>query len=297
MTASTVLLPSVRCAFGELVDYAGLFPPAELSLTQAVQEYHEARTGPYAWILGRFIITAPLLVGSAESADPFSVILEGAPETLAALATSRSHGTRIEALEIPLDKSTASDAAPDAIALIKENIAVAALDDLPAYVELPRHENWASSLSSTMMALRAGSMHAKIRCGGATEDAFPSVAEVATFIRAARHANVSFKATAGLHHPIRHRDAATGFFMHGFFNLLTAAALAMRVSPRMLEQVIAEEDAAAFRFDDDSLAWRDQRVTLGELEATRRDAFVAYGSCSFSEPVDDLKALGLLSAQ
>lgn len=82
--------------------------------------------------------------------------------------------------------------------------------------------------------------------------------------------------------------------MHGFLNLLAAATLAHRVSPSTLEQILAEEDPAAFHFGDEAMAWREDRVTLSEIDAARRDDFAAYGSCSFREPVEDLTALAIL---
>ncbi len=138
---------------------------------------------------------------------------------------------------------------------------------------------------------------AKLRCGGVTAEAFPSVDEVAEFIAAAQDAKVSFKATAGLHHPVRRRDERTGFAMHGFLNILTAAALAPRATREMLRRIVAEEEPSAFVFDDQSLSWRSERIDLVELTRTRRQAFLGYGSCSFDEPVEDLIALGLLPPQ
>jgi hypothetical protein len=96
---------------------------------------------------------------------------------------------------------------------------------------------------------------------------------------------------------VRHRDAATGFEMHGFLNLLAAAALSERIDPATLRSVLAEEDPGKFRFEADCLKWREQRIGLEELERTRTDAFVAFGSCSFSEPVDDLIAMDVLKAR
>jgi hypothetical protein len=83
--------------------------------------------------------------------------------------------------------------------------------------------------------------------------------------------------------------------MHGFLNILAAAALAPHGDRPMLQRIVAEDDPAAFHFEDAALCWRDERIELGELESSRRTAFVAYGSCSFSEPVDDLEALGVLA--
>src|SRR5580700_4575401 len=114
------------------------------------------------------------------------------------------------------------------------------------------------------------------------------------FVAAASDARTPFKATAGLHHPVRRLDRATGFMMHGFLNLLAAAALAPRVPRETLTAIIAEEDPGAFAFDDTAFAWRDQRVCIAELQTARRSAFVSYGSCSFDDPVEDLTALNLL---
>ena len=83
--------------------------------------------------------------------------------------------------------------------------------------------------------------------------------------------------------------------MHGFLNLLAAAALAPRSDLDALLRIVAEEDARAFAFDEATFAWRDRRVNLDYLRSTRACAFAGYGSCSFDEPIADLTALGLFS--
>lgn len=290
MTASTALRPSVRAAFGELIDYAGLFPPAQLTLAQARDEYRASRAGLHAWMLGRFIISAPLLVESVQIIEePLSVIVDADPERLAEIAALRQRGAKIEALEIPLPSDISADAAVDAIETLSESVFGAGLDDLPVFVEIPRSGGWG--------ALSCEGFGAKLRCGGLRAEAFPSVEHVADFIAEAHDSDVPFKATAGLHHPVRHRDPATGFMMHGFLNILAAAALAGRVQRGTLKYVIAEEDPSAFKFDDDSLQWRDQRVNVAQLRDARQRAFVSYGSCSFAEPIEDLEALGILSGR
>jgi hypothetical protein len=297
MTAFTALRPAVRAAFGELIDYAGLFPPAQLTLAQARDEYRASRAGSHAWMLGRFIIPAQLLVESAHTVEgPFSVIVERQAK-LDGLASARKAGVNVEALETPLREAPSADDVPGAIERLRSALAHAALDDLPTYVEIPRFARWNEWLPRAMNALRNAGLHAKIRCGGLTADAFPSVQDVAAFIAAARAAKVSFKATAGLHHPVRHRDRSTGSYMHGFLNLIAAAAMAPDSSAQTLERIVEEEDPAAFRFEDDAFLWRDRRASVQDLAIARRDAFVAYGSCSFAEPVADLKALGILNGQ
>jgi hypothetical protein len=295
MSTSTALNPAVRAAFTGLIDYAGLFPPAQLPMAQADAEYRRERAGAYAWMLGRFIIPDHALQTlPPELTGPFSVIVQlGSDfEGLHSVAERRAAGARIEALEVALPKT--DDAIPIMLDFIGD---VRTLEDLPIYVEIPRTPSWSELLVPTMSALRTSGFGAKIRCGGLNADAFPSVDEVASFVTAARKENVPFKATAGLHHPVRHIDRASGFTMHGFLNLLAAATLAPRVDGETLARIVAEEDPRAFVFGDESFSWRDHRVSTAQLERARREGFVAYGSCSFSEPVDDLIGLGILPAR
>jgi hypothetical protein len=296
MATSTALRPSVRAAFGGLIDYAGLFPPAQLSIEAAQAEYETARRGTHAWMLGRFIVSAPLVTTWSSVRVPLSVIVSAELDDLERLATFAGKIAHIEVLEIPLPQNSASDVI-GAIDKLAADFAIAGLSGLPAFVEFSRSEDWLQLLPAAMNSLARAELGAKLRCGGVTAQAFPTVDEVTAFVAAAKDANVAFKATAGLHHPVRHRDPKTGFTMHGFFNLIAAAALAPRVDWKTLQHIVAEEDPSAFTFDDTSFNWRNERIDLAELTRTRNDAFVAYGSCSFTEPVDDLLALGLLSAR
>jgi hypothetical protein len=312
MSTSTALAPSARAAFGALVDYAGLFPPAKLAMADAVAEYDAARHGPHAWMLGRFVVPASRLAELIEAigtrdAFALSVIVDAeadprrwfgsAQRSLGAIAGYRVSGPkiRIEALEAPLPPLLSQRETYDAaLGQFAGLVARAGLRDLEVYAEWPRDDRWHELLPAAMTAAARSRLGAKIRCGGVTADAFPSVADVAAFLDAAATEHVPFKATAGLHHPVRHHNAEAGVTMHGFLNLLAAATLAHRVSRETLEQILAEEDPAAFHFDDESMAWRDDRVALDDIAAARRDDFVSYGSCSFSEPVEDLTALAIL---
>jgi len=131
---------------------------------------------------------------------------------------------------------------------------------------------------------------AKVRCGGPTPDMFPSPAELAHFICGCRDRGLPFKATAGLHHPIRDGVA------HGFLNLLGASVLAHAegAGPRDLVAVLLDEDAAAFAVGDDAFTVRGHALGAGAVAATRERLFTGFGSCSFSEPVEDLRGLRIL---
>ena len=156
-------------------------------------------------------------------------------------------------------------------------------------------------LDGLLSTLRRRGARAKARTGGVVPDAIPDPADLARFIAACAAASVPWKATAGLHHPIRAERALTyepgspRAVMHGFLNVFAAAAFAGGGAPAAdLEAVLREEDAAAFRLDEDGLSWRHLRVATAELARSRRDFASSFGSCSFAEPVADLRSLGVL---
>jgi hypothetical protein len=137
--------------------------------------------------------------------------------------------------------------------------------------------------------------------GGETADKFPAPENMVEFIRLCAAANVAFKATAGLHHPLRsvHRfsyqpDSPSGV-MHGFVNVFLAAAfLRAGMETKLALQLLEEQSADAFHFDADGVGWREHRLGRREIAAARRSFAVSFGSCSFTEPIDDLKSLRLL---
>jgi len=271
------LAPALRAALERLIDFAGLFPPAELPMEEAVASYDRARASAPAWMLGRFIVPAARLVelrGVLAEHPRFELSVIAAPGAFDLVARERrANWATIGALEVPL-----GDASVAACADAAEQTG---LRDLPIFIESRR-----VSQEGQFEVLAAHRFGAKLRCGGTLPEAFPSVSEVAAFIAQTSAAGVAFKATAGLHHPVRHFNAAASVTMHGFLNLLVAAVAAPRADVAALERIIAEEDPAALISAlDDTAAVRSARAR-----------FVSYGSCSFDEPVDDLRALRILAA-
>ena len=262
---------------GRLIDHAALFPPASLDVPEALEADRRARATPEAWMLDRFIVPASRLGELPAQTPPLSVVLDRGEGDLDALA-----GYDVVLLEGRIDPEWI----PETQALVDAKLGV------PAFWELVPGR----ALTGEVAAVREAGAGAKIRCGGVTADAFPGVEAVAAFVLACRDAGVQFKATAGLHHPIRHVDPATGFHMHGFLNLLAAAVFA-HMGEDDLVPVLAEEDPAAFAVDAGGLEVHGRRAGAAAIEAARAELFVAYGSCSFSEPVEDLTALGILPLQ
>lgn len=254
---------SLRILLDGLIDYAGLFPPAALSMQDAVRNYARYREEEHSWALGRFVVPAER-VREVPRTFPLSV-----------LATPANIPEREPVLEV---KATTIEEIEEIARQTAGRTVFVELTDL-----------------ALIGAIREHSLRAKIRTGGITPDAFPTAASIAAFLRACKAEGVAFKATAGLHHPLRcvkpltyEPHAAVGM-MHGFVNVFLAAAMLDDA-----EAILAEEDGAAFAFDDEGARWRDRQVRNEELRAMRRTFGISFGSCSFEEPIADLKALGWL---
>jgi hypothetical protein len=290
---------TLRVLLEGLVDYAGLFPPAALSMSDAVANYAAYLDSADAWALGRFVVTAERLDELASEAARYAGA-DVAPWRVSALIGERpaDDAERIRAYNavhvgaLVVDTVEVRVSTPDAIAE-----AARALTGFTMFVELPLAEN----PDALVRGVKLVGARAKVRTGGVTADVFPPAAKLARFIACCARHELPFKATAGLHHPLRgeHRltyesDAPSGV-MFGFLNVFLAAAFARcGASEQVLEAVLEEREPAAFRFADDGVQWRDQRVSIAQLTASRERLALAFGSCSFREPIDDLHQLALL---
>jgi hypothetical protein len=297
-----------RALFGSLIDHAALFPPASMTMKDAVAEDRAARGGEYGWMLARFVCPASRLdelregFGGWPATPPLSVVLDGVGQTdeaswsealeadTQAVASAAQSGAPIEAVELRLPSPR-----PGSAALIAAQTVLRPLK-LEVYLELLPGEAWRNDIPAAIGSASAIGARVKVRCGGETAAAVPPVEMLALALASCRDTGVVLKATAGLHHPIRHTDEATGITMHGFLNLLAAAAFgaAHNLRPSGIERVLAAQDPAAFELTADELRVDGQRASADEIAAARRHLFISYGSCSWREPVDDLKELGVL---
>lgn len=325
---------STQAFLREIVDYAGLFPPAQLALEPAVASYAAYQQSPDAWMLGRFICPAAKLAALASFRDTLfteerplrlSVLGRGGEtpaEFLAGLradlaAINQLHAApdrrvRAEAFEVRLPAALVKDDCTEALVKLMEETRTAfhdaALRDLPLACEAPLnalHSDAgriaAAGLSFYNLRLameRRGSpadrVALKLRCGGVEAAAFPSVERLASVLDAVRECGVAAKFTAGLHHPLRRYDAGVQAHMHGFVNVFGGLLLATAhdLLREEIEQILNEEDAAAFAFTDEGFRWRELTISTAEITAARGAVALAFGSCSFDEPREDLRALG-----
>jgi hypothetical protein len=290
------MLPSTNALLTAIVDYAGLFPPAKLDLWQAMANYVQYASTPERWLLGRFVLPASRLDQFQSLLPEFSlaqwslsVIVEETSIGLEQVQSCISYPQiAVRALEfLPL--------APGAIAQV--------LPLLPTGVEAFFEVPWNSDLDAVLQILQSTQAAIKLRTGGITAEAFPSSFELGKAILGCARAQVPFKATAGLHHPLPtiqrltdDPDSAT-VAMHGALNVALLAALTFQQTIPLPEAVVmleAGEIQDNFQFLADGIVWGDRTLSLAELEAARHHCFRSFGSCSFKEPVEDLKALQLI---
>lgn len=310
---------SLRTLMAGLIDYAGLFPPAKLAMAPSAEAFGRSLMGEHAWMLGRFICPASRLREFSQAAsalmpgtfatsgyrehaagEPWrlSVIIDGElRQDLATIDAFNNHHQLehhglcfADAIELKVAKAEQIDRAIDAIP-----------DSIHPFFEFPPEVVGSGDCRGFVAALAGHGASAKIRTGGIAPDAFPAPRAVAEFMLACCGAGVSFKATAGLHHPVRAEYPLTYdpnppcATMHGFLNVFIAATfiLSHRIDSERATAVLNERQADQFRFTDEGVRWNGLFAEVAQIARAREAFCLSYGSCSFDEPVADLQRLGL----
>jgi hypothetical protein len=291
---------ALRSLLAGLVDYAGLFPPAGLEMSAAVHNYAAYRAGDDAWILGRFVVPVSRFEELSEAIDALGA--QAAPEwRLTAVAgsdaaadlehvrefTRNARGrARVDSLEAKLTTANAI-----------ERVAKSATPDLTIFAEIPLD----GDAEPLVAAVKRANIHAKVRTGGVTPESIPSPEAVLRFMRCCISAGVPFKATAGLHHPIRadypltYESGSPVGLMHGFLNVFLAAGfLTNRMTDADALELLNERDPAAFTTTPTTIRWRGAVLDESQIDALRGRVALSFGSCSFREPVEELRKLALL---
>jgi hypothetical protein len=287
---------SLRAMLAGLIDYAGLFPPASLEMSAAVANYARYLAGEHSEMLGRFLLPASRLGEFESVANSLAggtvwhlsaLVAEPVRDMPAIAEFNHRNASRfiVDAAEL---KASAAGEILHARVLIHQSIT--------PYFEIGP----AMATELVPMILRVNG-RAKIRTGGIIESAFPTSEAVADFILGCTRYEVAFKATAGLHHPVRclkplsyAPDAPIGT-MHGFLNVFVAAVFSsMGIGRQQLVEILACEHAGDFEFTDQGMKWHDASAGVEDISAARRGFAISFGSCSFEEPVADLRGLDLL---
>lgn len=255
---SKSVAPALRALVEKLIDYAGMFPPAQLPLDDTVCQYVNYKNSEQSWMLRWLVVSAKELPSVPRELDGQLAVL----------------GTSDDARAASLETTSVVDAKH------------------PVYCEVAPDD------LAALDAVKTAGCFAKIRTGGVRPEAVPSPADVAAFITACAERRLPFKATAGLHHPVRAEYALTyepdspRALMHGFINVLMAAAFAWNGRSEIVE-ILSETDPTAFKFDERA-HWRNISLSADEVRKSRTEFLHSIGSCSFEEPVQELQKLGLM---
>lgn len=325
----TLLTPSLQALLAEIVDYAGLFPPAELPLHTAIRNYARYRHDPEAWMLARFVIPVARLDALTafsrlfREPEPFSFSALGTGGTTADAfldtfaqdleALERFHvdhldRVRADVMEMRLPETLLHARAAPVHTFLDDayhRLVAAGTAQLDLFYEVPHDVSddviravlaAMAEHNSTQSVPARSTVGLKVRCGGLEPEAVPPVTHLARVIAGCRDAGVRFKATAGLHHPVRHYSTSLDVPMHGFLNVFGAAVLAVEhdLEEEDIQAVLLEEDPDAFRFTKTQFAWHDLAASTDTIHFVRDELAVSFGSCSFDEPRDDLKELELI---
>jgi hypothetical protein len=300
---------SLRALLNQAIDYAGMFPPCALPLEPALRNQASYVRSPEAWILNGFVLP----VGQFNAATKFGSQFDAShPLRVAALGPKTAN---VEAFFDALTDATVAIRSlsrsdvdlvsvshlemclPDDIDSVSLREATRILAELPVFWEaLPeKAEQTIALIARRKRDEETATSGYKLRTGGVTADAFPNSAQIARALVTAATHQLPIKFTAGLHHPIRQFRDEVNTKMHGFLNVLGAAVLAAEHQWNVDQAVtmLEDEDPRSFSFTDDLFAWRDWKIDTERLRY-RRKFVKSFGSCSFDEPRDDLRALNLL---
>lgn len=297
----------LRFLLENLIDYAGLFPPAELTMAEAVKNYAAYRQSEHAWMLGKFIVPAARLEEFEQAAaELWPRDSEADFWKLSALGGANLNDDLAQINRFSRRRTAGETAAVVMIDTIEFKVSTVAeietaMQTMPptltCFIEIPINDN----PTELIKTIGEHGAFAKVRTGGVTVDAFPSSQNLACFIATCAEEDVGFKATAGLHHPLRSVNRLTyqpdsdSAMMHGFLNVFLAAAFAQNgLNAEQLAGMLEETSLEAFRFEEGCVYWRDEMLVVGHIRNARHLFSIAFGSCSFTEPVEDLQRLQLL---
>lgn len=305
---------SVRQLMRGLVDYAGLFPPAKLGMSEAVAAFARHRRSAQAWGLSRFICPVSRLEEWSEAASPWLSALPDSPDApppepwcLSVLIDGPLEAS-LSAIERFNAGHHAGNGHRHALSAVVDTVEVKvqntqtvelALERLPEelypFFEVPADADF-RGFAACLAGQGAG---AKLRTGGIVAEAFPTCGRLAEFMEVMLAAEVPFKATAGLHHPVRgertltYEPDAPRATMHGFVNVFIGAAMlhAGVVRGQRLVELLEETDPGAFVFGPEWAAWRGLRVSIEQIAQARENFAICFGSCSYDEPVNELAVM------
>jgi len=309
----------------KIIDYAGTYPPANLDLKTAFNNYlGYIENSPYRWMLSKFVCTASKLdvldkiiqdnkitaanpvtftiIGSSSvHSSEFLDLLRHDAKMMKTFGDKYSKFINIGSFEVRLPADIFSmkgdNVIYDFIKIASEQLGKISGKTIPVFFESKPDENLPSLARAIEIFIASGGMAGyKLRTGGVEASAFPLPQKIAYAFKTCRDFKIPMKCTAGLHRPVTHYNESVKTKMYGFINIFGAGVLhcCHELNADVLIEILTDENADNFKFTDNSFHWKNLYVLMSKVKEARKEFMVSFGSCSFDEPVDDLKKLSLL---
>ncbi len=317
---------SVKEFMQRIIDYAGTFPPAKLPLDQAVIRFVEYANSDKSWMLGPFVIPtidlsqahsllakntgliksktlffAPLIMTDLSSADWQQSLQKELDDIAGFLSLSSNYELAQIELKLPIEYFF-GEKGVKRLYEIRNTVESLEIEPKLIYVEGMTLNSWDTRIPPFVRAIKQSNHNSrsepliglKLRTGGLTKTAFPSTNFLAAVLQTISAERIPFKATAGLHHAIRHYNPALETMEHGFLNVFGALILGMHheLEMEVIAMMLEDQEPLHFSFDG-GFCWNNYCVERDEIVDLRRYAR-SFGSCSFEEPVASLTEMSLL---
>lgn len=316
---------AVQCFLHNIIDYAGLFPPASLNLEESFGNFIKYHSGTHSWMLSKFIcpfkktselsmlpafrgseqkIRLSLLASQSSKTDDFLQVFANDILNFRNLPGEFHNNSTFETIEIKFPDELIQKGSKNEMQIFLDRLTETVKEHFNhrifIFCELPLIGDFTYNMNHAVQAIsmhneRFGDAGFKLRTGGTDRSDIPMPEIVVSTIRHSLVQNVTLKFTAGMHHPIRHHDKNLNAMMHGFINVFGAGILAFRhtISDRELREMICDENSSNFVFSEDTFQWREWISDTEEIHGARNRLVLSFGSCSFDEPVEDLQSLKL----
>jgi hypothetical protein len=316
-----------------LIDYAGMYPPANLDLSTAFTKHLEYLNSEDEWMMDKFIcsinsfekftnhdsdvskqlhnfrsdrwVSFGLLLTGGKTSKEFLKTLDKDLEMIKGFVSEHFELIVTDNFEAKLPEDISGKNNSGACKKFLNDCSIIfnehGLFGSKIFFEPPVNNDYEfvfEKLAYTMAESdkNGGNAGFKLRTGGITPELFPTTEQVAFALKSCKEHKLQFKATAGLHHPIRHYSDSVSTKMHGFMNVFGAGVLtyANSLSLKEITEIVNDENAGSFKFTEEEFRWNDITAGSGIISKARNEFVLSFGSCSFDDPREDLKKLNLL---
>lgn len=313
-------LDSLQALMGEIVDYAGIFPPGNLPLEEAVKNYRKYLDDTDNWMLRSFVlpiaklnevekymdlfsnekqINFSLVLSKTNTAEEFITVCKKDKEEATRFLNKYKDCTNVISLEVPLPPVEVTENILQAVSDVSNALKAKAFCEMTK----PLSATWIDDMKKTLASLQRfnienpnNELGYKLRMGGVRAELFPTTEQVAHALKESIDRKIEIKFTAGLHHPVRFYSDDVQTKMHGFLNLFCGYMFQylFNLNLNELEAILQDENETNFVFSNNQIQWKEYKVSLEMIKHIRQKMLCSFGSCSFDEPREDLRKLNIM---